>query len=108
MLQELYAEQPTLPPATAVSHIQGLQTVLSSGSSAVSTDTLTVMGGNERALAQVTDHAGHRLTLPIKLPAATLQALANKTSESASFTLTAVTSTGTSKATAAIAKLMPR
>ncbi|HET6868071.1 MAG TPA: hypothetical protein VFH80_19315 [Solirubrobacteraceae bacterium] len=76
VLQQLYAEQPTLPPATAVSDIQGLQTVLSSGSSAVSTDTLTVMGGNERtlailraltdssqpaeveqALAQVTDHA---------------------------------------------------
>src|SRR5690242_7953543 len=33
VLQELYAEHPTLPPATAVSDIQGLQTVLSSGSS---------------------------------------------------------------------------
>jgi uncharacterized protein YoxC len=76
VLQQLYAEEPTLPPATAVSDIQALQTVLSSGASAVSTDTLTVMAGNQRtlailraltassqpadvqrALAQVTDHA---------------------------------------------------
>lgn len=76
VLQQLYAEQPTLSPATAVSDIQGLEAVLSSGSSAVSADTLTVMAGNQRilailraltsssqpaavqrALAQVTDHA---------------------------------------------------
>jgi hypothetical protein len=55
--------------------------------------------------ARASARSAHRLTLTIKLPAAALQALAHKVSESAAFTLTAVNSAGTSKATASIAKL---
>lgn len=51
VLQQLYIENPTLAPAQAVSDIQGLQGALSSGSSAVSPATLTVMAGNQRILA---------------------------------------------------------
>lgn len=58
--------------------------------------------------ARASAKAGHRLTLTIKLPAAALRALANKTSESATFTLAAVNGAGTRKATTTITKLMPR
>ncbi|HTU86405.1 MAG TPA: hypothetical protein VMF57_12575 [Solirubrobacteraceae bacterium] len=51
VLQQLYTDNPTLSPSQAVSDIQGLQGVLSSGSQALSPATLTVMAGNERILA---------------------------------------------------------
>lgn len=51
VLQQLYLEQPSLSPAQAVSDVQSLQAVLSSGAQAISPATLTVMAGNERVLA---------------------------------------------------------
>ena len=51
VLQQLYTDDPNLPASQAVSDIHGLQAALNSGSQAISTATLTVMGGNERILA---------------------------------------------------------
>ncbi len=51
ILQQLYADNPSLPSAQAVSDLQGLQAALASGSQATSPATLTVMAGNERILA---------------------------------------------------------
>jgi hypothetical protein len=51
--------------------------------------------------------AGRRLTLTIKLPAAALQALARRAPESAVFTATVVNASGTSRASAKLAKLTP-
>ena len=51
VLQQLYADNPTLSPSQAVSDIRGLEATLSSGSQAISPATLTVMAGNERILA---------------------------------------------------------
>ena len=51
VLQQLYADNPSLSSAQAVTDIQGLQAALASGSQAVSPATLTVMAGNERILA---------------------------------------------------------
>src|SRR5205085_12495349 len=48
--------------------------------------------------------AGRRLTLTIKLPAAALQALARRATESAVFTATAVNASGTSRANTKLAK----
>ncbi len=51
VLQQLYANNPTLAASDAVTDIQGLQTALSSGAAETSPATLTVMSGNERILA---------------------------------------------------------
>ncbi|HJS93202.1 MAG TPA: hypothetical protein VJ741_02990 [Solirubrobacteraceae bacterium] len=51
VLQQLYADNPSLPAAQAVTDIQNLQAALATGSQAISPATLSVMAGNERILA---------------------------------------------------------